>query len=165
MKRNVFLAILLSAAVVALTGCATGTYHWNRAESATQTFMTAKIDTGYQYYISGHDFKPVAIVGIKKDYTLEKGDWQKVDVDSTRMRLWVERMLAQPGAEYNIEPNGAYILDNNGNAVGVWFSVFALPQVTFTSETSLAITRPMTVFPWSNRNRNNGDDGGVWPHS
>lgn len=72
-------------------------------------------------------------------------------MDEKKLRRFVDIMLNHPGSEYNMEPNGAYIFDDKGKKIGVWYSVWMLPQLTFLSDTEFAISRPMTVFPLSNR--------------
>ena len=127
------------------------------------TFEKYELIPGYLYYISGGDSKPLAIVGLADGYSLSSPDWRPVEPDSDQMRQWVDRMLEQPGAEYNTEPNGARILDPQGNPIGVWYSVWATPILKFQSGTEVAISRPMTIFPSSNRNRGNDGDGSAWP--
>ncbi|MCP4744743.1 MAG: hypothetical protein GY874_01180 [Desulfobacteraceae bacterium] len=147
----------------AATGCVTSGKHFDRKVSAQRIFEQYQVDNNYSYYISGHDAKPVAIVGLRKKYTLEAPSWRPVIMTEKQLRTWVDRMKDQPGAEYNIEPNGAYILDNQKNRIGLWYSVWALPIVTFKSDKVLAISQPMTVFPHSNRNRGDNDRPYRWP--
>jgi hypothetical protein len=154
---------LLAMIAAVVVGCAAGGSHFRRTLSVADTFENYELIPGYSYYISGSDSKPLAIVGLDAGYSLSSPDWRPVQPDSDQLRKWVDRMVMQPGAEFNTEPNGARILDPQGNQIGVWYSVWDTPRLTFQSENVVAISRPMTIFPSSNRNR--GNDGGTstWP--
>jgi hypothetical protein len=153
---------IVALSVIAV-GCASGGPHFERLVSVADTFEQYELIPGYQYYISGREGKPIAIVALRDDYQLTSEHWRKVYPDREQLRKWIDRMRMQPGAEFNIEPNGARILDQQGNPIGVWYSVWATPILTFQSEKTISISRPMTVFPETNRNR--GNDGEPdWPH-
>ena len=155
------LAAIILAALV--TGCAIGPLHFKRAVSAAETFEAYQVLPDHQYYYSGRWHKPWAIIALQSDYKLESSDWNTVDLDERQLRNWINRMVAQPGAEYNTEPNGAYILDSQGERIGVWYSVWTLPLLTFKSEKVVAVSRPNTIFPYSNRNPGGGEREGHWP--
>jgi hypothetical protein len=145
------------AVLVISAACASGGSHFKRAVSVADAFEQYKLIPDYQYYISGRDDKPIAIVALREDYKLTSPHWRKVEPDREQLRKWVERMRMQPGAEFNMEPNGARVLDQQGNPIGAWYSVWATPLLNFESEKEIIISQPMTIFPSSNRNR--GNDG------
>ena len=109
--------VVITLAVVFLMGRAAGTSHFMRRNSASSLFTSYQMLPGYSYYISGHPFKPTAIVGLQTEYQLDSPHWRAVNLDVAQLRTWVNRMQEQPGAEYNVEPNGAYIVDNQGSLV------------------------------------------------
>lgn len=159
-KNRIVWIVALSVIAV---GCASGGSHFKRAVSVADTFEQYELIPGYQYYISGGEYKPVAIVALRDGYELTTAHWRKVYPDREQLRKWIDRMRMQPGAEFNMEPNGARILNQKGDSIGAWYSVWATPLLKFQSEKTIAISRPMTVFPETNRNR--GNDGEPdWPH-
>jgi hypothetical protein len=153
---------LIIAALVLAAGCAAIGSHFRRSGDVADTFENYQLIPGHDYYISGRDTKPVAIVALREDYSLTSPHWRQVHPDSDRLRQWVERMLMQPGAEFNQEPNGARILDQQGNPIGVWYSVWQTPILRFQSDKGVTISQPMTVFPETNRNRGNDGETNAW---
>jgi hypothetical protein len=162
-RRYLLYGFLFSAAAVIATACAAGPSHFRRSYDIEYLFEDHQVVADYRYYVSGGTYKPLAIVGLRKDYRLDSPHWQEVDADPEKMVDWMLRMRNQPGAEYNIEPNGARILDNQGNPIGIWYSVWDFPRLTFTSEKVIDISLPMPVFPPSNRNPEEDDFIGIRP--
>jgi hypothetical protein len=146
--------------MIFLVSCAASSAHFRRMVSASQDFETYHLLPDHQYYYSGHPSKPVAIIALEKGYRLDSPHWKAVDPDTRQLRTWMERMTTQTGAEYNTEPNGAYILNNQGARIGSWYSVWELPQLAFKSDKVITVSRPNTIFPHSNRNPG-GDDGEI----
>ena len=144
-------AWLLLVAPVFIGACVAGHVHFRRSYTVAQTFESFQLMSGYRYYYNGTPYSTEAVVGIREGYTLKSPHWHAVALDEQRLRHMVEKMLSNPGAEYNTDPNGAYILDDHGETVGIWYSVWELPIVTFTSETELSISQPMAIYPRSNR--------------
>ena len=164
MKR-LFLSkgLFFISSVIFLAGCVAGSAHFKRTVSASNSFENHQLMPAYNYYYSGHSAKPVAVIGLKEDYKVASDAWVAVKLDETKLRTWIDRMMMQPGAEYNMEPNGAYILDDSGEPIGIWYSVYELPQLTVVSDKVVAISRPNTIFPHSNRNPGGDDREDVWP--
>lgn len=155
-KIETWVLIVLGASV--LMGCSAGAYHFKRSQNVTDTFEKYRVLPDHRYYYSGNDYKPVALVGVQKEYTVSSPYWQEVQLNEKMLRTWMDRMTMQPGAEYNVFPNGAYILDEQGNPIGVWYAVWALPKMQFKSEKEIVISNPMTIFPHDNRGDDKGDD-------
>lgn len=150
--------IVAVSAAVAMTSCATAGPHFQRSGNVSQIFESYQVLPEYDYYYSGNEYKPNALVAIRKDFRLETGKWIPVEMDKERLQAWMSRMTAQVGAEYNIEPNGAYIRDTDGTPIGMWYSVWRLSALQKTGDREIRIFDPMTVFPSTNRNPNGNDD-------
>jgi hypothetical protein len=143
-------AAALIAVTTTLSGCATGPVHFQRKVSASEPFEQPRVLTGHQYFAFGHPQKPLALVAIQNGYRLVSPKWNPIDVDPQVIGKFVSRMLNQPGSEYNMFPNGAYILNDSGEAIGYWYSVWALPVLRFTAEKEFTISDPVTRFPLYN---------------
>jgi hypothetical protein len=143
--------MLCALAPLLLWACASGPIHFRRSYNVSEKFENYELMPGYRYYVSGHPHSLNAVVAIEKGYRLNSPHWQETKMDEKKLRRMVDNILNHPGSEYNMEPNGAYIFDDRGKHIGVWYSVWMLPQLTFLSDTEFAISRPMTVFPHSNR--------------
>ncbi len=149
-------------AIFFLWACAIGPSHFRRSYNVSNSFENAQLINDHQYYYSGLPYRPDAVVGIRRGFHLKSPHWEPVDLDDRRLRHMVDEMLNNPGAEYNTEPNGAYIFDDNGETIGVWYSVWALPILKFTSENEFTISRPTINFPRSNKDP---EERGRWPFS
>lgn len=130
--------------------CMTGRSHFDRSYDVSDKFENYQVLTGYQYYRNGHHHSPDAVVGVRKGYTLNSPIWHPVSMDEKMMRSLIDRMLNNPCAEYNSEPNGSRIYNDRGDLVGVYYSVWTLPLITFMSDTEFSISQPMAVFSSSN---------------
>jgi hypothetical protein len=111
------LSILLTT--VFFVGCGSVTY--GRLENdpeITQVFKNSQILSNYQYYISGFQRVPYAIIAIDGNYHLRSGNWQALDMDSSTLNQIVFRM----DQVYSLTPRGAWIVDDKGHRLGVWYS-------------------------------------------
>jgi hypothetical protein len=155
MIRNTIAQPALLGGLIALhlflLACATGSVHFRRSYDVSDAFENAQLLSGHQYYYNGVPYSINAVVAIQEGYTLTSPHWQAVEMERAKLRHMVGGMLNHPGSEYNTDPNGAQILNDHGEVIGVWYSVWALPMLTFISDTEFTISQPMTVFPLSNR--------------
>lgn len=142
---------LLLMCCLFLLACGAGPSHFRRSYDVSKAFEGSQLIAGYQYYLNGLPYSPDAVVAIRQGYTLKSPHWHAIDMDEKKIRRIVDEMLNNPGAEYNTEPNGAYILNDSGDVIGVWYSVWQLPLLSFKSENEFVISQPMTIFPRSNR--------------
>ena len=149
---------LLFMSMFIWVACSAGPYHFQRSVSVTENFESFHVIPDYNYYYSGNVHKPTAVVGLQQGYDLSSPYWHPVQLDAQKLRVWMDRMMMQPGAEYNVDPNGAKILDDQGKQIGVWYAVWALPKLHFNSQKEIVISNPMTVFPFNNRGDDKGDE-------
>jgi hypothetical protein len=150
---HILSAVILSsliAATTTLSGCVTGPIHFQRKVSASEPFEQARVLNGHQYHAFGRPHAPLALVAIQSDYRLVSPKWAPIEVNPQVIGNLVSKMRNQPGSEYNTEPNGAYILNDSGEAIGYWYSVWALPLLRFTAEREFTISDPATRYPTTN---------------
>lgn len=143
-------ATMLIAVTMILSGCATGPVHFQRKQSASETFEQFWVLNDHQYYRFGRNHSPLALVAIQSGYRMVSPKWTPIDVDPEVIRVLVQKMLNQPGAEYNTEPNGAVILNDSGKTIGYWYSIWDLPVLRFTAEKEFTISDPATRYPHTN---------------
>ncbi len=60
-------------------------------------------------------------------------------------------MWLVPWVQYNIMPNGAYLIDPNGKKVGLYYTVYRFSRVVFKSADTIDIAVPEPVLPPTNR--------------
>ena len=111
------LSLLLTT--VFFAGCGSVTYgRLENSPEITQVFKDSQILSDYRYYISGFQRVPYAIIGIDSKYHLRPGLWQPLDMDPSTLTQIVFRM----DIVYSLTPRGAWIVDHEGNRLGVWYS-------------------------------------------
>lgn len=107
--------------LLALAGCATANRGGLRASREVgRAFETLHVYPEYRYWYYNQENNPYAVVGLKPPWRIEDVHWTEVDPRSPTFEKvvgLVERFPA-PGAF----PYGAYILDFQGETIGVWYS-------------------------------------------
>ena len=129
-----------------LAGCAAnqqarGNYGRLKPSSeVNQIFQKYQVLPQYRYYISGSETKPQAIIGIDRNYTLDTRLWQAVpDLTSEQLKEWVDQMLSFGPQLYTF---GAYILDPNGQKVGIWYSPYNYTTVAVQADNRIEVVPP-----------------------
>lgn len=137
-----------------IAGCAFGNYHFQSSLEISRQFENGEIVSGYRYYVSGPDIKPLAIVAIRTDYHLQSEHWRGIDVDNPSLKAMVELVSQVMGSEYKedqVIPNGARIITPDGEMVGMWYSVYDYSSVTFLDDKVILISKVMTILPYEFR--------------
>ena len=114
-------------AVTLVAGCA-GQYGQLRHDpNVTGKFVQKQMHAGYNYYYTGREVLPYAIVGIKSDYTLDTKFWKPIERGTGAFERMVDRLY---GSQH-YPPRGAEIVDPRGAHVGLWYSVYAMTRIRF----------------------------------
>ena len=95
------------------------------SRDVTTAYEYFSVHPELNYYISGSDTYPNAIIGIDKAWILESGLWRKKDLSSQDMKELVQNMRSK-ALEQNIMLHGFVIIDNQGRKIGDWFSIMGL---------------------------------------
>ena len=134
-----FLNIILVLMIAVLSGC--GSPNYGRLQSShevTQMFKNNQILSDHQYYFSGFQRIPYAMVGIGNNYKLRSSRWKPIDLDPTSLNQLIYRMVHV----YSLEPRGAWILDPDGNRVGIWYSSTYQTTVKMEKDNHLVVLSP-----------------------
>ena len=127
-RRNSLFTLLASALMIfLLTGCAAnGNIYANfdRDRDLDNRFENYEVMQDYNYFTSGGYDAPSGILLLHKDYELDNPGrlWVPIPyVDNNQVRKWVSSIgdgqVLRSGGFY-----AAYILDRNGNRVGIYYS-------------------------------------------
>ena len=112
------------------------------SREVTTAYECFTVDPNLNYYISGSDTYPNAIIGIDKTWTLESDLWKKKDFISQSMKELVENMRAK-SAEQTLTLHGFDIFDNRGRKIGDWFSIMGIIMtVEITGERRVIVHTP-----------------------
>jgi hypothetical protein len=112
------LAALLWLTIAA--GCAAQSQGLVYSADATRLFETYEVNDDYNYYYSGSEVYPRAVIGIDKDYTLMTDLWKPVHLSAEHLRSWREWARTEMGLDSYTLP-GAFIVAPDGRRIGVWF--------------------------------------------
>ena len=151
MDMKILISVLAAAVVLILIvwRFSGGRYGELRpSREATDAFETFRIDPGKEYYLSGSDVYPNAIIGIDKSRTLETDLWKKRDLTAEGMKELVGNMRSRAMKQVR-SLQGFDILDDRGAKIGEWFSLPGMSIVIRTKrEDRVSIsTPPLDVYP------------------
>ena len=139
----------LLAAILALfllIGCAGGNYgKLDRDRDLDNMFLNYEVLPDHLYYSTGGYDAPNAILAIHRDYELDNpGElWVSVpNIDSTQIRKWVDTIAPEQNYRYSNAYFASYILDPNGQRVGVWYSYDNFATVKFLEENKIQVYTP-----------------------
>ena len=151
--RPALTAYVLLAALL-LGACATANIGGVRhSEDVTRAFETYFVKPDYNYYHYNQENNPYAVVGLQKDYFIESPDWRPLDPKSDKFKKVID--LVKDFPEGFSQSYGSYLLDPQGDRIGMWYSSLAPPGVRVDPESKrVSINAPR---PWLR------DEDAWWP--
>jgi len=108
------------------------------SSEVTKIFEKNQILSDHLYYYSGLQGVPDAIIGVHPNYSLRSGRWRQVDFTALTLKTWVFRMTAVPLTK----PQGAWILDPEGNQIGIWFAAQRQTAVRLEQNNRIVVVPP-----------------------
>lgn len=87
-------------------------------------FETYQVGSDFNYYISGSDVYPHAILGLNKAYILDSTLWKKIELTEAMLQVLVTDMKSK-ALDSGISQFGFAVLDNRGKQIGVWYSILS----------------------------------------
>ena len=122
-------ALLCWVFCVALISCAANmaffTKGWGKItpdNRVRNNFETYVINPDMNYYLSGSDVYPFAILGLQKDYILDSTLWKSVEMTPAKMKELVADMQFK-AQEISQQQYGFAVLDDRGGQIGIWYSL------------------------------------------
>ena len=88
------------------------------SREATDIWHSYEIRPDYNYYFTGPTSQPDFIIGIDKKYRLTSKLWKPVDLTPEMLKKWFNYI--RPRVGYSQDPYGAFIVDSQGNRVGLF---------------------------------------------
>ena len=97
-----------------------------------EAFDKFQVNPNYDYFYSGSEVYPNAVIGLDKTYTLESDLWKKVDMTPAKLQEIVTDMKDK-AATVNLQTSlhGFAILDDKGKQIGVWYSIIKATTKSF----------------------------------
>jgi len=119
-----------------------GRLRWD--PQVTNAFQNNTVETDVKYYHYGVGNRTFAIAGISAEYRLKSRMWREVPEDIEAFKGFVSRAW-ENYAYKPYDPQGAHIVNPEGNRVGVWYSSLRFVAVKF-SENNRIHLMPDTPF-------------------
>jgi hypothetical protein len=115
--------------VLPSVGCTKSLYkNYGRITSdinATKAFETYQVNPNYNYYISGSDVYPRAIIGLDKAYKLEPDLWKQIEITPQKLREIVTDMKDMVRSlRIMLHLHGFAMFDDKSKQIGIWYSLF-----------------------------------------
>ena len=112
MGRQVLAAVAILAVFI---GCSANYGRLEISNAVEQAFRNNEMLDHYQYYYSGRENKPSAIIGIDPAFQFSSKFWTAIE--PSQFTTMVGRMFPEYGFLY-----GAYMMNPEGKKAGVWYS-------------------------------------------
>lgn len=112
--------------------------------NVTNAFEKYQVNPNYNYYISGSDVYPHAIIGLDKALTLEPDLWKQIELTPKKLRELVQDMMSKVMAlRWNLVLHGFAMFDYNGKQIGVWYSILgAITSLSMKDDHTVIIITP-----------------------
>jgi len=130
--------IFLTMFITVWFGCAGNFGRLQNSPDVTEIFNSSQVLSDHQYYYSGFQSIPYGLMAIDNRYTLRSKYWRPIDPDPTRLNQLIYRMKTV----YGLPPRGAWILDQNGTRVGVWYASQYWTKIKLEPDNTLVVVPP-----------------------
>ncbi len=134
--------LILVGFLLVLQGCASlhnSDYgRFSPDSKVTQAFELYQVNPGMNYYFSGSDVHPNALLGLDNHYVLESTLWKPVDRTPSRMKELVTGMKSR-ASMIGQGLFGFTLLDPQGKPVGIWYSILSASRVFKMKENNVVV--------------------------
>ena len=149
--RHAFIVLLVLSLAAGISGCATspgsGSGDGARIEynkEVLDQFMAATILPGHRYYTTGVPNNPDAILGLKKDYTLQTDRWKERNLDSQQLRQLVGMMNDTYGV-VQVGVAGCDVFNDKNEKIGVWYAATVRSNVEMVGDMAVTVNPPNPI--------------------
>ncbi|MEW6594273.1 MAG: hypothetical protein AB1413_05315 [Thermodesulfobacteriota bacterium] len=139
-KRPAIFAMLLLL-TMAFSACSLPQVTFQRDAKVHAAFEAATVLPGYDYYSSGPEAQPLAIVGIRRGLHFEQGFWKPIALNEKELRDWLW-MIGNDTRDPRDRYYGSRILAPDGDEIGIWFSFLDWMVAEITPEGNVVVHTP-----------------------
>ena len=122
--------------------CMANTANYGRnqfSNEARRIFEDFRVLPDYNYYYTGSNVHPDALIAVHKSYTVtSEGVWTKMEAADKNLKYLVETLLK----DLSPSPNGYNILDPHGKQIGLYYSKWDPLPAKMVGEKSVWIYPP-----------------------
>lgn len=109
--------------------------------AVTKDFEAFQINPDMNYYYSGADTHPNAIMGLKKNYALDSGIWKPIEAQPKVLKEMVTGMKTKVLVA-GTSQHGFIMKDDKGQQIGVWYSMLGVNTVIKTGKDNTVMVYP-----------------------
>lgn len=141
-KPPYWLVVLLILPIIVGCGGVYGNFVYD--EAVDEIFEAPTVLPQHNYYFSGPESRPRAIIAIDNGYTLASKLWKPVAMTTAQLNRWVK----DPSRRALLFPYtfGRIIQDDKGRRVGVWYSLYDYREfatILMLDETTVQVSTPI----------------------
>ena len=115
----------------------------------TDAFDKYQVNPNYNYYYSGSEVYPSAIIGLDKAYALDSDLWKKVDMTPAKLREIVMNMKDKAQTvNFGVPIHGFAMLDDRGKQIGVWYSILKAKTFLKMKDSNTVIIDTPDIDTW-----------------
>lgn len=90
--------------------------------AVAKSFESLQMDPDMNYYYSGSDVYPNAVIGLKKKYVFNANVWKPIEPQLKVFKELIGGMQTK-ALRYQTYQHGFIIKDDKGEPIGVWYSI------------------------------------------
>lgn len=123
-NTRIFLLAAILCTAAFFEGCAALLKNYGSLapnDGAASAFEGYRVDPNLNYYFSGPQSYPHALLGLDKSYKLDSDLWRKIEMTPAVLKNLVSNMQ-QRAKDLSIFQHGFAVLDDKGNQIGIWYS-------------------------------------------
>lgn len=132
-KMSSFQYALIVALLAMLTACTHNHGRFTLDAQVTQDFTAGVVKPNLDYYYSGRDTMPYAIMGIEPGYSVPSRYWIAFDPQPQQLK----NMSGNVFGKHRNDPRGSFIREPGGDIIGIWFSNLRTQSVSVDQETKI----------------------------
>ncbi len=123
-----------------------------------KSFLNGTVLPNYNYYYSGPEGLPTAILRIKKEYELVSDQWVAFDPSEKLLKKWVGAIRFYYNDLVRPYPYGYEIVYCNGETIGGWYSIWDWTAVKCLEDKKVNVYPPPLDEPFPEGDENDKVD-------
>lgn len=117
--RHIIIVVIIMASQYS---CLSSQFQIRRSIELTDSIESLTMPAGYNYYYSGPEAMPDAVLGVKNGYQLVAEFWKPVENLEERVKEWHLMIGTHNDSTAPYTYYASYIFDKKGDQIGIWYA-------------------------------------------